>query len=301
MLDLLFIVDPLSQLDPARDSSIALMQSARRRGHRVDDAEMSELTLRGADAWVRGRPIGSYDAVFLRPDPPFDSHYLTATLILERAREHCLIVNDPRGVRNANEKLYALNFADFIPTTRVTSSIAELREVLVDLDGEMIVKPLDRCGGSGVLHVRADDRNTRALLEMATCDGRRPVVAQRYLREARRGDKRILLLDGEPLGAILRVPPDDETRANLHVGARPERAVLTAREQALCAVVGERCRRDGLWFVGLDVIGEHLTEVNVTSPTGLRELAALDGGDPAGAVVDWVERRAGGRTLDLAA
>ncbi len=300
MLDLLFVMNPLADLDPKSDSTIALMQSAQRRGHRVERALPRDVRLRGPDAFVAGRAVASFDAVFLRADPPVDLDYLTTTMLLDRAREDCLMVNDPWGLRNANEKLYALNFADFTPDSVVTSSIAELREFLTANGGEMVVKPLERCGGSGVLHVRGDDRNTPSLLEMVTDDGRRPVIAQRYLPGARRGDKRILLLDGEPLGAILRVPADDETRANLHVGARAEATVLTLREQALCAVVGERCRRDGLVFAGVDVIDGHLTEVNVTSPTGLRELAALGGGDPAGAVVDWVEARLGHRELAAA-
>ena len=301
MLDLLFVTDPPERLDRARDSSLALIESARRRGHRVDHVTARDLTLRGIHAYARGRPVGGYDAAFLRTDPPFDADYLMSTLILDRARDRCLMVNDPQGVRNANEKLYALHFGDFIPSSRVTSSIAELREFLVELGGEMVVKPLDRCGGSGVLHVRAGDRNTPSLLEMATCDERRPVVAQRYLPEARVGDKRILLLDGWPLGAILRVPAEDEGRANLHVGGRAERAMLTRRDHAICALVGERCRADGLHLVGLDVIGGFLTEVNVTSPTGLRELAALEGGDPATTVVEWVERRVRAPRLELAA
>jgi glutathione synthase len=170
--------------------------------------------------------------------------------------------------------------------------MAELHAFLDAEGGQMIVKPLDGCGGSGVFHVRAEDRNTNSILELVTDGERQLVMAQRYLPAVRAGDKRILLLDGEPLGAVLRVPRADETRGNLHVGGTATRTTLTARDRAICAAVGPRCQRDGLWFVGIDVIGDCLTEVNVTSPTGVQEIDRLEGVRLESDIVDWLEKKA---------
>jgi glutathione synthase len=237
------------------------------------------------------RALSEFGAVFMRKDPPFDLDYYFATLLLERARATTFLVNDPRGLREANEKLYIFNFPELAPPTRVTRDIGRLRQFLDEQQGEMIVKPLDACGGAGVFHVRADDRNTRAILEAMTGGGSAWVMAQKYLPEARKGDKRILLLDGEPAGAVLRVPRPDETRANLHAGGRAERTQLDDWDLEICRRVGERCRADGLYFVGLDVIGGWLTEVNVTSPTGVQEIERLEGPGLARRIADWLRQK----------
>jgi glutathione synthase len=236
--------------------------------------------------------LADCDAVLMRRDPPYDLEYYLATLLLERARGQTLVMNDPRGLREANEKLYTFEFARFCAPTVVTRELSRLRQFQAEQGGEIVVKPLDGCGGRGVFHLRPGDRNIPAILETVTDFGRRWVIGQKYLPAARAGDKRILLLDGEPIGALLRVPREDDTRGNLHVGGRAERTTLTAREQEICHALAPRLQRDGLWFVGIDVIGDTLTEINVTSPTGVQEVNALEGVRLERTIVDWIERAA---------
>jgi len=199
-------------------------------------------------------------------------------------------VNDPRGLREANEKLYIFGFPQLIAPTRVTRSIDGLKRALAHFGGQMVVKPLDGCGGSGVFHVQAADRNTPSILETVSAGGTKLVMAQKYLPEARTGDKRILILDGEPIGAVLRVPREDDVRGNLHVGGQARATELDARDHEICRTLAQRLRADGLAFVGIDVIGGYLTEVNVTSPTGIREIDRLTGDRIEARVVDWLER-----------
>jgi glutathione synthase len=201
-------------------------------------------------------------------------------------------LNDPRGLVNANEKLYALNFPALIPESVVTADATRLKAFMEALGGEMIVKPLDGCGGAGVLHVHRSDRNLNALLELSTAEGTRLVMAQRYLPAARAGDKRLIVLDGEPLGAILRVPREDEHRGNIHVGGQVKPSPVDDRDREICRQMAPRLRRDGLYFVGLDIIGGFVTEVNVTSPTGVQEIDRLDGTCLEARVLDFVETRA---------
>lgn len=295
----LVLMDPWEKLNPKTDTTLVIVEEARARGHEVAWCEPRALFLDGPEVWadLEGgpRPLAAYDAVLMRKDPPFDLDYYFATLLLERARGRTLLVNDPRGLRDANEKLYIFNFPELIAPTRVLRRVAALKQWLTELGGEMIVKPLDACGGAGVFHVRAEDRNTNAILETCTANETKWVMAQKYLPEARQGDKRILLLDGEPLGAVLRVPRADETRGNLHVGGTATRTALTERERAICAQVGARLKQEGLYFVGLDVIGGMLTEVNVTSPTGIQEIDHLEGTQLEARVVDWLERAVAAR------
>ena len=243
------------------------------------------------------RRLDEVDAIFIRKDPPFDRGYLYATLMLERARGAALIVNDPRGLRDANEKLYAMNFPEWTPRTIVTADPEEIHAFAREL-GDAVIKPLDGAGGSGVLRLSAGDKNARAIVDMITGEGRRLAMVQEYLPAVVEGDKRILLLDGEPLGAILRVPRGDDLRSNIHVGGRVVPAELTAREREMVKALAPRLRADGLAFVGLDVIGERLTEVNVTSPTGIQELARFIGTDPADKVITWVEARVRARAAE---
>jgi glutathione synthase len=203
------------------------------------------------------------------------------------------VLNDPRGLRDANEKLYALHFPELIPESLVTADTPRLKEFMEALGGEMIVKPLDGCGGAGVFHLHRKDRNLNAILELSTQNGTRLVMAQRYLPAVRtEGDRRLIVLAGEPLGAIRRIPREDEHRGNIHVGGRVERTAVDARDRAICARMAPRLMADGLYFVGLDVIGGLVTEVNVTSPTGVQEIDRLDGTSLEARVLDFVESRA---------
>lgn len=314
-MKLLFVMDPFEALDLDGDTTLAFLDEAARRGHETWACTSARLSLehdravararravvrldrREARAEGEARAIGLHecDAVFLREDPPFDPDYLLATLLCEAARGRTF-VNDPRGLREANEKLFALRFPEMTPPTIVTADMARIRAFVAEQGGAVVVKPLEGKGGEGVFVLREGDLNANAIVEAATAFGRRHALAQRYLPEARAGDKRILLLDGEPIGAVLRVPRPDDLRANLHVGGRPERTSLTARDRAICARLAPALVEWGLTFAGIDVIGEWLIEINVTSPTGLRQIDALEGGRLAARVIDRIEARAPGRS-----
>jgi glutathione synthase len=294
-MKLLFVMDPLSRIQIAGDTTFAIMLEAQTRGHENWFCEPRHLGLEhdraGAAAWqVTVRPIAGdhfllgpqaqvfldeFDAVFMRKDPPFDLDYYFATLLLERARGKTMLINDPRGLRESNEKLAVLSFPKLTPPMIVTREASRLRSFLADQGGEMVIKPLDASGGFGVFHVRQGDPNTGSILEQATNLGRRWTVAQRYLPEVRKGDKRIFLVDGEPLCAVLRVPAPDDARGNLHVGARPMPTELDDRDRAIVDVLAPHLRDNGFFLVGLDVIGGWLTEINVTSPTGILEANTL--------------------------
>jgi glutathione synthase len=313
--NLAFLMDPIGSIDIEKDTTFLLMLEAQRRGHRVFYLELGDLAVEDGRTLGRIRPItlrrevgrhadlgpprwvcfdAELDVVFQRKDPPVDVAYLAATQMLTLCRR-ALVINRPEGILAANEKLYALQLPELVPETRVTRSISDLLDFMAKLGGEMIVKPLDGKGGEGVFHVARDDRNLFSILEQATAFETRWILAQRYLPEARRGDKRILLLDGEPLGAVNRVPAEGETRANLHVGGRPERTALDADDQRIVQELAPRLRRDGLYFVGIDVIGGRLTEVNVTSPTGMQEIDALEEVRLETRVIEWVEEQAARR------
>jgi glutathione synthase len=310
-LTLLFVMDPIASIDVHKDTTFALMFEAQRRGHRVLTCELADLSVEEgrpvalARAVALRREQGRHadlaaprtlvvddvaDAVLQRKDPPVDADYVAATQILWLCRR-ALVLNRPDSVIWANEKLYALQFPDVTPETRVSRRIPEFVDFLAKMGGEMIVKPLGGKGGEGVFHVRHDDRNLFSILETATGFGTRWAVAQRYLPEVRQGDKRILLLEGEPLGAVLRVPAPGETRANLHVGGTPVQTRLDERDRLIVERLRPHLLRDGLFFVGIDVIGGRLTEVNVTSPTGVQEVNALDGTCLEARILDRLEER----------
>jgi glutathione synthase len=315
-LRLLYVMDPLANVAIDKDTTFAFMLEGQRRGHRQSYCLLDDLYVdrtvpgarahaiqvqRAADHYSPGEattaPLVDWDIIFMRKDPPFDMRFFFATHVLGLADPaRTLVVNDPRGLRDANEKLYALHFPDVIPESCVTSSHARLKAFMAELGGEMIVKPLDGCGGAGVFHVHQNDRNLNSILELSTADGTRLVMAQRYLPAAREGDKRIIVLEGEPLGAILRIPREDDTRGNIHVGGRVEPAPITPRDREICQRLKPRFAADGLYFVGLDVIGGLVTEINVTSPTGVQEIDRLDGVCLESQVFDAVERRAAGLT-----
>ena len=311
-LSMLFVMDPIDSIDIAKDTTFALMLAAQERGHRVHCCELGALSTDDGHAVARIQPVelrrevgrhavlgaprtvvldDELDVVWQRKDPPVDEDFVTATQILALC-QRALVLNRPDTVIWANEKLYALRFADLMPETRVTRRIPELVDFLAKRGGEMIVKPLGGKGGEGVFHVRHDDRNLFSILETATGFGTRWAMAQQYLPEIREGDKRILLVDGEVLGALLRVPAAGETRANLHVGGTAVRAPLDARDRRIVERLRPALQRDGLFFVGIDVIGGLLTEVNVTSPTGIQEIDALEGVNLEARVIEAAEQKA---------
>jgi glutathione synthase len=311
-LTLAFVMDPPQLMNPDADTTFAFMLEAQTRGHRVlyvDPADLgvdhdrvrarvTPITLRRApgDCFELGASRLAYlddevDVTFQRKDPPVDTDYVVSTQILSLCRRS-LVLNRPEGILVANEKLYALHFSDLMAETIVTRHIAELREFMDKLGGEMVVKPLDGRGGEGIFHVSASDRNQASILEQSTRFGTRRVMAQRFLSEVARGDKRILLLEGEPLGALLRIPSERELRANLHVGGRAERTSVGPEDRRIVDRLAPRLRADGLFFVGIDVIGGRLTEINVTSPTGIQEMGRLDGVRYEPRVLDRVEAMA---------
>ncbi len=304
-------MDPLETMHPEKDTSFAFMRAAQKRGHTIVHCLLQDLFVQEGKAHAAARtasvrptaPFSSYgesqllsahdvDAVLIRKDPPFDIAYLNATQILDLARHDTFIMNDPRGLRDADEKLFALHFSSWIPRTCVTSDSQRIRTFLGECGGAAVIKPIGRAGGFGVLKLTSQDINTPSIVSLLTEEGKRPVMVQEYLPSVRQGDKRILVLDGKPLGAILRVPRDDDLRANIHVGGSVVGSDLTAEEVALVADVGPVLRAAGLYFVGLDVIGGRLTEVNVTSPTGIQELGRLNGTSPEDEVIEWLESKA---------
>ena len=311
-----FLMDPLEQVLVHHDTTFALMRSAQSRGHRLLSFGQEALFHEGGQVHARARevevyeeqghhfrvvaeravPLGVLDVLWMRKDPPVDVAFLHTTQLVEATGGRAPVyINSPTGLRTANEKLWALHFPELTPETLVSRDLAQLRAFIDDAADGAIVKPVDGHGGEGVVLLRRGDRNAPSVLELLTARGGDWVVAQAYVPAAREGDKRILLLDGEPLGAINRLPLETENRANMAVGGQPVKTELTRRDREICARLAPALRREGLVFVGIDVIGDFLIEVNVTSPTGLAELARLEGGDPAGRILAHVERLAADR------
>lgn len=310
MLTVAIQMDPIDKIDIAGDSTFALALEAQNRGHALIYYGPRDLTFREGKVTARVRSLqvrsvkGDHftlgeqsvydlsraDVVLMRQDPPFDMAYITATHVLEHIHPKTLVVNDPGHVRNAPEKIFVTQFRDLMPPTLITSDRQEINEFRAQ-HKDIILKPLYGNGGAGVFRVRPDDENLGALLEMFTQFYREPVIVQRYLPEVRKGDKRIILVDGEFAGAINRVPPTGEARSNMHVGGRPEATQLTKREQHICAALAPELKARGLIFTGIDVIGDYLTEINVTSPTGILEVKRFGGPDIAKLIWDAIERR----------
>jgi len=305
-----FQMDPLAGIDIDADSTFVLALEAQERGHKVYHYLPQDLAFEAGAMHARARTLevrrrkGDHftlgpeerldlrglDVVLLRQDPPFDMAYITTTHLLEHLHPRPLVVNDPAEVRNAPEKLFVANFPDLMPPTLISSHREEILAFRAE-QGDIVIKPLFGNGGADVFHIRPEDDNLNALLEMFTRIYREPIMVQRYLPEIRQGDKRIILIDGEPVGALNRVPPAGEARANLHVGGRAEKSALTEREQEICARLGPTLAERGLVFVGIDVIGDYLTEINVTSPTGLQEIDRFDGVCLEGQIWDAIEAR----------
>ncbi len=310
-------MDPIETVDINGDSTFALMLEAQRRGHALWHYDVRHMSLhegggasRAGRLLARARPVqvqrvaGSHyrfgtaetldlagmNTVLMRQDPPFDMAYITATHMLEHIHPQTLVVNDPKYVRDSPEKLLVTHFPDLMPPTLITWDTETIRAFRAK-HSDIIVKPLFGNGGAGVFRIKPDDENLASLLEMHFARSREPLMIQRYEPAVRRGDKRIILVDGVAMGAVNRVPAVGEARSNMHVGGRPEQSTLTGREQEICQRIGPYLREHGLIFVGIDVIGEYLTEINVTSPTGLQEIARLDGVDLAAAIWDRIEAK----------
>jgi glutathione synthase len=307
-----FIMDPIQNVLIDKDTTFVFMLESQARGHDVWYLEMRDLFVHRSRAIGRARrielrrelgshftfhgettePLGAFDAVFMRKDPPFDVAYLHATQFLDLAQQDgTFVMNNPAGLRAANEKLFALNFPSVIPPTLVSQDAQRIKAFMEELGGEMIIKPVDGHGGFGIFYGHRDDRNINSLIETMTHEGREPIIAQQYIPEVRQGDKRLIMLNGAPLGCTLRVPRADEHRGNIHVGGTCVKAEITARDREICREVGPRLRQEGLYFVGLDIIGDYLTEVNVTSPTGVQEINALNGVRLETQVIEFVERQ----------
>ncbi len=312
MLNVAVQMDPISRIDIGGDTTFALMLEAQARGHRLHTFHPDQLALRGNVAEAIARPVtvrdvvgdhaeegegvltplSEFDVVLMRQDPPFDMAYITATHILERAHPETLVVNNPAEVRNAPEKIFVADYAEFMPPTLITRDRSLLRAFREE-HGDVILKPLYGNGGAGVFRLGQDDQNFASLVELFEQMTREPIIAQAYLPAVRAGDKRVLLIDGEPIGAINRVPAEGEARSNMHVGGRAEATELTTREEEICEALKPALKARGLTLVGIDVIGGLMTEINVTSPTGLRELKRFGGADGAALFWDAVERQRG--------
>ena len=306
------VMDPIATIVIKKDTTFAMLLAAQARGWELYYFEQADLYARGGDAWGRARslavrddpqgwfafhgeralPLAELDVILMRKDPPFDLEYIYTTYLLELAeRVGTLVVNKPRGLRDANEKLFTLQFPQCGPPTLVSREAVRLKAFLRE-QGDIVVKPLDGMGGASVFRLGPNDPNVNVILETLTDRNRRSTMAQRYIPEVTAGDKRILLIDGEPVPyALARIPQAGETRANLAAGGRGEGVPLGERDRWICAEVAPRLREMGLMFVGLDVIGDYLTEINVTSPTCARELDARFGLDIGGELMTAIERR----------
>ncbi len=311
-------MDPIEDIDIKGDSSFAIMLAAQNRGadifcYHVDDlasqngqvAAYGHWVSRGDDAAIKLRDepgnhvskgtlkredLRQFDALFMRQDPPFDMAYITATHILDQIKDDVLIVNDPTEVRNAPEKIFVLKFEDLMPETLITRSVREIENFRAK-HGDMIVKPLYGNGGAGVFMLKADDSNLTSLLELFFAQNREPLMVQPFLEDVKYGDKRIILIDGEISGAINRVPLNGQVRSNMHVGGKPEPVEITARDREICEALKPELKARGLIFVGIDVIGDYLTEINVTSPTGIREVEKFDAINIADTILNVVEEK----------
>ena len=315
-----FIIDPIARLDPAHDTSVALMEAAQVLGHEVWITQANSLGVSDGKAsallqpvqltpvtlvdglWVAvnswfevGQPerrlLEEMDAVFMRTDPPVTVPYLYATYLLDYVDPaKTLVINAPQGIRAANEKMYALQFTQAIPETIVSQDKQVIRDFL-ERKGAAIIKPLGGKAGEGILFLDPSDRNFNSLVEISTFQAQVPVMVQTYLPEAKLGDKRIILLNGEPIGAVNRIPTGKEFRGNMAVGGRVAQTDISDRERDICTQLAPTLRRDGLLFVGIDIIGGYLTEVNVTSPTGIREIDRLDNLRLGQQVVEWIVKQ----------
>ena len=303
-------MDPLEAIKIEGDTTFLMMLTAQARGHSLFVYTPDRLSLEEGRVLARGRSVSvndvkgdharfgdwelrdlsEFDVVLLRQDPPFDMAYITSTHFLDVVHPKTLVVNNPAEVRNAPEKLFVTGFPGVQPPTLITSDVEAIYDFRAR-HGDIVLKPLYGGGGSGVARLLADDPNLDALLDLHRMIGREPVIAQKFIPAVSKGDKRILLVDGEPVGAVNRVPNPGQIRSNLAVGGRAEAVELTARDKELCAIIGPELKQRGLMFVGIDVIGDYLTEINVTSPTGARALERFTGINAAAILWDAIEAK----------
>ena len=305
-----FQMDPIEPIDIAADSTFRLAEEAQVRGNELFYYTPDHLAYQEGRLTATGWPLSvqrvvgnhailgpktevdlaDFDVVWLRQDPPFDMHYITTTHLLDRVHPDTLVVNDPFWVRNYPEKLLVLDFPDLTPPTTIARELDTIKAFKAR-HGDVILKPLYGNGGAGVFRLDAQDRNLSSLHELFTGFSREPLIVQKFLPAVSQGDKRIILVDGDPVGAINRIPAKGETRSNMHVGGRPEKVGLTARDLEICARIGPTLREKGQIFVGIDVIGDYLTEINVTSPTGIQELERFDGENIAAKIWAAIEKK----------
>ncbi len=310
MLTIAFQMDPIETVDPNADSTYRLAEEAQARGHKIYVYGPEQLTFDRGTVRAMARPaqirrgetpfvtlgdpedldLAEVDVVWLRQDPPFDMGYITTTHMLDLLDGRTLVVNKPFWVRNYPEKLLVLRFPELTPPTMIARDLARLKAFKAE-HGDIILKPLYGNGGAGVFRLDPNDRNLSSLHELFAGINREPLIAQAYLPAVAKGDKRVILVDGEPVGAINRVPSEGETRSNMHVGGRPEKVELTERDREICAAIGPTLREAGQIFVGIDVIGDWLTEINVTSPTGIQELERFDGINVAAKIWQAIEAK----------
>lgn len=303
-------MDPIGPIDITADSTFRIMIEAQARGHELFYYTPDKLAFQEGKVTARGWPVtvqmvegdhytlgdetevdlSTYDVVWLRQDPPFDMGYITTTHLLDMIADTTLVVNDPFWVRNYPEKLLVLNFPDLTPPTTIARDLDTIKAFKAK-HGDVILKPLYGNGGAGVFRLGPDDKNLSSLHELFTGINREPLIVQKFLPDVSNGDKRVILVDGEPVGAINRVPQKGETRSNMHVGGRPEKIGLSARDLEICAAIGPLLREKGQIFVGIDVIGDYLTEINVTSPTGIQELERFDGTNTAEKLWEAIEAK----------
>ena len=304
-------MDPMESIDIAGDSSFALALEAQERGHKLFHYEPKNLSLSQLKPVAKLRSLtvqnitGNHfslgeqriadlktdiDVILMRQDPPFDMSYITATHILEHVHPHTLVINNPTNVRNTPEKLFVTHFENVMPPTLITSDEEEIFGFRKEFK-DIIVKPLFGNGGAGVFHIKPDDENLSSLIELHKTFYREPLMIQEYVPAVRQGDKRIILIDGKPVGAVNRVPAKGEARSNMHVGGKPMKCELTGRDREICEIIGPSLKEKGLLFVGIDVIGNYLTEINVTSPTGIQELSRFEDTNIASLIWDAIEKK----------
>ena len=303
-------MDPIARINIRGDSTFALLLEAQKRGHALSYYTPDQLSLRGEELVApvqvlsvrdevgdhftlgepRREPLAAYDVILLRQDPPFDLAYITSTHLLERLHPKTLVVNDPASVRNAPEKIFVMDFPDLMPPTLISRDLDEIN-AFRDEHGAVVMKPLHGHGGAAVFRIMPQDMNFGSLFDMFSVTFREPWMIQRFLPEVKHGDKRIILVDGEFAGAVNRVPAQDDLRSNMVRGGAAQATELSAREREICATLAPHLRERGLLFVGIDVIDGNLTEINVTSPTGIRAIARLDGPDVAAIIWDTIEKK----------
>jgi len=310
-LKVAFQMDPMDSIDITGDSSFSLALEAQERGHKIFHYEPKNLSLLQLKPVAKLRSLTvrnitsnhfslgqqkvadlktDIDVILMRQDPPFDMSYITATHILEHVHPHTLVINDPANVRNTPEKLFVTHFEDVMPPTLITSDEEEIFSFRKEFK-DIIVKPLFGNGGAGVFHIKPDDENLSSLIELHKTFYREPLMIQEYVPAVRQGDKRIILIDGAPVGAVNRVPAQGEARSNMHVGGKPMKCELTSRDREICEIIGPSLKEKGLLFVGIDVIGNYLTEINVTSPTGVQELSRFEDTNIASLIWDAIEKK----------